>query len=301
MKRAIRFLSVVAVAALSIGPAQTGGATNATIVLANYNSTDMADLQATAGGGLWLDSGNGPALLPITQDINMDIQVRLTTTSAWEDVAAFSLSNHVIAGGPYPGNKAYDGMFYADGGQPVDIPGSTAAGPYEFQIFAWTGSYVNPGVNYSSYSAAQSGTAMVGQSGIFSEQAAPVGGVDFNTSYNMGFLDMPAIDMRPSLQGDCNLDGRVDINDLTIVLSHYGLADMTWKTGDLIGDGTVDINDLTIVLAHYGHTAGSAGAGGSASAVPEPSALALLAVAFLAPLSYACRPRRSRLPGGTSE
>ena len=44
-----------------------------------------------------------------------------------------------------------------------------------------------------------------------------MGGVDFNTSYHMGFLDMPAIDMEPSLQGDCNLDGRVNINDLTIV------------------------------------------------------------------------------------
>ena len=39
--------------------------------------------------------------------------------------------------------------------------------------------------------------------------------------------------------------------------------------------------------------------GGSVSAVPEPSALALLAFALLAPVSYACRPRRSRLPGGT--
>ena len=155
MKRAIRFLSVVAGAALSIGPVQAGGATNATIVLANYNSIDVTDLHATAGGGLWLDAGNGPALLPITQDINMDIQVRLTTASAWEDVAAFSLSNHVITRGPYPGNKAYDGMFYADGGQPAEIPGGTASGPYQFQIFTWTGSYVSSGVNYSSYSAAQ--------------------------------------------------------------------------------------------------------------------------------------------------
>ena len=144
---------------------------------------------------------------------------------------------------------------------------------------------------------------MVGESGIFWEQAAPVGGVDFNTSYHMGFLDMPAIDMEPSLQGDCNLDGRVDINDLTIVLSHYGLADMTWKTGDLVGNGTVDINDLTIVLAHYGQTAGSATAGCGVSAVPEPSALALLALAFLALLVCVCRrphASRSRLPGGTS-
>ena len=279
---------------------QAGGATNATIVLANYNASDVTDLHATAGGGLWLDAGNGPALLPITQDINMEIQVRLTTTSAVGGCSPLiSLSNHVITRGPYPGNKAYDGMFYADAGQPVPIPESNAAGPYQFQIFAWTDSYVNSSVNYGSYSAAQNGTAMVGESGIFWEQAAPVGGVDFNTSYHMGFLDMPAIDMEPSLQGDCNLDGRVDINDLTIVLSHYGLADMTWKTGDLIGDGTVDINDLTIVLTHYGQTAGSATAGCGVSAVPEPSALALLALAFLAPVSYACRPRRSRLPGGT--
>ena len=29
--------------------------------------------------------------------------------------------------------------------------------------------------------------------------------------------------------------------------------------GEFTGDGTVDINDLTIVLAHYGQTAGSSG------------------------------------------
>ena len=27
---------------------------------------------------------------------------------------------------------------------------------------------------------------------------------------------------------------------------------MTWTQGEFTGDGTVDINDLTIVLAHYG-------------------------------------------------
>jgi hypothetical protein len=80
--------------------------------------------------------------------------------------------------------------------------------------------------------------------------------------------------------GDANGDGRVDINDLTIVLAHYNQTGQTWSQGAMDGDptGTVDINDLTIVLAHYGDTyAASAGL----SAVPEPAALAMLLAGLL--------------------
>ena len=66
----------------------------------------------------------------------------------------------------------------------------------------------------------------------------------------------------PLLPGDANGDGRVDINDLTIVLANFGRSTgMTWSTGDFIGDGTVDINDLTIVLANFGQGTGSSAAG----------------------------------------
>ena len=66
----------------------------------------------------------------------------------------------------------------------------------------------------------------------------------------------------PTLAGDVNLDGRVDINDLTIVLTNYSQAGKTWTQGSIDGDpsGTVDINDLTIVLATY-NTSVSASAG----------------------------------------
>ena len=77
------------------------------------------------------------------------------------------------------------------------------------------------------------------------------------------------------MPGDANLDGKVDINDLTIVLAHYNQTGMSWSQGEFTGDGTVDINDLTIVLAHYNQTFG-ASAAGNVSAVPEPSALVLL-------------------------
>ena len=63
------------------------------------------------------------------------------------------------------------------------------------------------------------------------------------------------------LPGDANLDGKVDINDLTVVLAHYNQTGMTWSQGDFTGDGKVDINDLTIVLANYNTSDGSPPAG----------------------------------------
>ena len=57
--------------------------------------------------------------------------------------------------------------------------------------------------------------------------------------------------------GDANGDGRVDVNDLTIVLTNFGKTGATWSQGEFTGDGTVDVNDLTIVLSNYGTTHGA--------------------------------------------
>ena len=74
------------------------------------------------------------------------------------------------------------------------------------------------------------------------------------------FLHMPSIVLEPTIPGDANLDGKVNVNDLTIVLSNFGqTTNMNWSTGDFNGDGRVDVNDLTIVLAHFGQSVGSGG------------------------------------------
>jgi probable HAF family extracellular repeat protein len=91
--------------------------------------------------------------------------------------------------------------------------------------------------------------------------------------------------LTPASFGDANLDGRVDINDLTVVLASYNQSSgMIWETGDFNNDGRVDINDLTIVLANYNTTSGA----GMAS-VPEPSAIALLLGGAIGLLGYAWR------------
>jgi hypothetical protein len=91
-----------------------------------------------------------------------------------------------------------------------------------------------------------------------------------------------------TLRGDANLDGKVDINDLTIVLTNYGKSGMAWSQGDFTDDGKVDINDLTIVLANYNQSL-SGSSSGNLAAVPEPTSLLLSGLALLGLLPFVRR------------
>jgi hypothetical protein len=106
---------------------------------------------------------------------------------------------------------------------------------------------------------------------------------------NGGFGGGQSYLLTPATPGDANLDGQVDINDLTIVLANYGQTGQTWTQGEFTGDGTVDINDLTIVLAHYGD---GVTAGSGIQATPEPATLTLLVAGLVGLLAYAWRKRK---------
>ena len=81
------------------------------------------------------------------------------------------------------------------------------------------------------------------------------------------------------LPGDANLDGTVDIEDLTILLTHFGQSGMPRSEGNFAGDPTVDIEDLTILLAHFGLSNGppviSAGDAGAVTFVQGSPAVAV--------------------------
>ena len=54
--------------------------------------------------------------------------------------------------------------------------------------------------------------------------------------------------------GDRNLDATVNVDDLNIVLSQWGMAVPPFTGGDDNGDGQVTVNDLNIILSHWANT-----------------------------------------------
>ncbi|MFW6146351.1 MAG: dockerin type I domain-containing protein [Planctomycetota bacterium] len=84
----------------------------------------------------------------------------------------------------------------------------------------------------------------------------------------------------PDLPGDVNGDGTVDLDDFVILKSHFGMVGNAVRCdGDLDGDGDVDLDDFVALKKNFGATA---------TAAPEPAALALLAA------GWACLPARRR-------
>ena len=90
--------------------------------------------------------------------------------------------------------------------------------------------------------------------------------------------------------GDVNLDGVVDIQDVTVVANHW-LQQTGFQGGDANGDGAVDIQDITAIANNW--LAEGGGGGASATLVPEPSTGLIATVGILASAFIAFLKRRS--------
>ena len=91
----------------------------------------------------------------------------------------------------------------------------------------------------------------------------------------------PRLVYETTYPGDATLDGWVNDNDLSVLLSNYWKLGMGWTQGDFSGDGFIADNDLSLLLAHWT---------GAVVYVPGPATAALLALGSLAVLKrHGCR------------
>ncbi len=267
---------------------------------ANWNNP-----YAVYDGAIWINSGSGPVML--TTAVNADLWVDdydnswgsggngTGGTNGWvEEVGLFSSdgssANDFSTNGPGvfngPANElGVPGTYW----QAYDNRGTKGKGygsdtSFQFHLYLWTGTE-------TTYAAALAdGQYTADASWAQTVTPAQYGVIPPTIP---GEIDNPAMILE-NLPGDANGDGRVDINDLTIVLANYNTSgsplDVTYSEGDFNGDGRVDINDLTIVLAHYNQSIGSSAA--DMAAVPEPGSLALVAAGLIGLLACAWQKRR---------
>jgi hypothetical protein len=71
-----------------------------------------------------------------------------------------------------------------------------------------------------------------------------------------------------TVQGDLNTDGKVDILDLSIMLSHWNTNN---ATSDINHDGNVTVLDLSALLSHWGQTGTVTSPSPSATPTPTPT------------------------------
>jgi hypothetical protein len=126
-------------------------------------------------------------------------------------------------------------------------------------------------------------------------------------SYVNTVVGDPLMTWHQLLAGDANMDGRVDMLDLTTIGAHWGDSvspgGYGWEAGDLNGDGIVDMRDLAIMGTTWGQVSPWASQGlntggltatqfsmlfDETHATPEPSSCVLwaLAIGVLVRLGY---------------
>ena len=107
-------------------------------------------------------------------------------------------------------------------------------------------------------------------------------------------VDSSSILLSPELLGDTNLDGNIDLTDLSTLLNNFGLSTPNWTDGNFDNAPTINLTDLSDILNNFGQTNPNASVSQLSitnyqlpTSTPEPTSLTLL----LAPLAL-LRPRR---------
>ena len=96
--------------------------------------------------------------------------------------------------------------------------------------------------------------------------------------------------LSPELLGDTNLDGKIDLTDLSTVLNNFGLTTPNWTDGNFDNAPTINLTDLSNVLNNFGQSNPNASdfqlpitSYQLPTPVPEPTSLALLIAPLVLP------------------
>ncbi|MFN0136510.1 MAG: hypothetical protein ACKVS9_10400 [Phycisphaerae bacterium] len=69
----------------------------------------------------------------------------------------------------------------------------------------------------------------------------------------VNYNDLEFVVLGPVCPGDLNGDGGVNLSDLAVLLTNFGVSgDVTYTDGDLDLDGNVNLTDLAIMLGNFG-------------------------------------------------
>ena len=109
-------------------------------------------------------------------------------------------------------------------------------------------------------------------------------GIVNKTTFGGIAVDSNSILVGAEMLGDANIDGHVDLTDLSTVLNNFGANTSAWTSGNFDGGTAIDLTDLSAVLNNFGATnpnasdAPAGAIGTAAIATPEPASLAVMSM-----------------------
>ena len=249
---------------LIVGENWTGGASNHWEGASNWSSVMVPGMQTTG-------TFSGPVTTQPKLYADEGVKGVVLASAGWNlDLAGHTLfvgsGGLSIAGGANPTSKVNLGtgsliVDYADGGPSprAQIEGYVKAGMGPKDAIGrshWDGT----GGIMSSTANANYLTAAVGvMDNTFDfEGSRPV-----KTTFGGQTVDATSVLVRYTWWGDMNLDGKVDYNDVSILVYYYyhpPAADkMGWQTGDLNYDGVINYDDVSLMVYGYYHQGGPLG------------------------------------------
>jgi len=186
-----------------------------------YQSQRVKGLDLRSGGALRLTLGGNKVL--VTKSLSIDAAG-----------AVLDLTDNALV------------VDYPDTGpSPLDTVGNLIAAGYADGT--WTGNGIK-----SSAVAPNGFTYGLG----YAQNDALVVPFDTYRTFEGEPVDLTTVLVKYTYLGDLNLDGKVDDNDVTVLVLNYDRGkstDRTWQMGDVARyDGKVDDNDVTLLVLNYG-------------------------------------------------